>query len=213
MDNNIYIVLQIFSFSDILTFEGILKDDLYSREFGTARYTRAFKKRPHVSRSKIDSFSNSIYLNVPQSYSIMDFDSIKLRYIACVSLVYDIMMSIYDVNSRSLIAARFLDLTPQIENQFSKFIKSLKRPNLELRVIGLQDGQEHDTLRKLVNFIKKEKLQLYEIDLFGKEIRNIAIDAYTGMSFNILLEDRVYKPGELTNSMTREQFEKNIVNR
>ncbi len=38
---------------------------------------------------------------------------------------------------------------------------------------------------------------LFALGLFGNEIRHIALDTKTGLSYNVLLLDRIYRPGEL----------------
>ena len=51
---------------------------------------------------------------------------------------------------------------------------------------------------------------IFEADLFGSDRRNIAIDLKTGTSFNMLTENRLYKPGELANTTTEEQFAREL---
>ena len=62
-----------------------------------------------------------------------------------------------------------------------------------------------------MEFAHALRIPIFEADLFGNSTRHIAIDIYSGMSFNVLLEDKLYKPGELVNNMTREQFERAIM--
>ena len=193
-----------------MTFEELLLDEMHGRDFGAQRYVRTFKKRPHVSKSKIDMYSNARYLEPGEFYSEAGYDELKTRYIASVSMTYDMMLSIYDVNSRSAAAARFTDFSANMERQLRVFVRSMKRPNFEVRVFGLQDGQERGQLHRAVDFILGRKLQVYEADLFGKELRHVALDLHTGMSYNVLMMDRLYKPGELANGMTMEQFQKSL---
>jgi hypothetical protein len=53
-----------------------------------------------------------------------------------------------------------------------------------------------------------KKMKLVEVDIFGTNTRHIAIDAKLGTSYNILMEDRLYRAGELVNNLTMENFEK-----
>ncbi|MCL4404741.1 hypothetical protein M1583_02000, partial [Candidatus Marsarchaeota archaeon] len=53
-------------------------------------------------------------------------------------------------------------------------------------------------------------IPLVEADLFGNEVRHIAFDAKQGMSFNVLVNNMNYKPGELVNKMTIDQFERSL---
>ena len=91
-----------------------------------------------------------------------------------------------------------------------KFVMS-SGPDMEARIIGLQDGEEHGFLKDLLGFLSKHRIRLAEADLFGERIRHIAIDLKTGMSYNILLDDRIYKPSELVNRMTVEDFQRGLV--
>jgi hypothetical protein len=191
-----------------LTFEEQLLKDVIGEGFGSQEYLRAFKKRPHVSRSKIDSYSNCTYLKQGDFFSRMNYNQMDSRYFGASSLVYDVLLSIYDVNSRSMAVARFMELNYETAAKFAGFIKSIKRPNFEVRIIGMQDNQAIAPLYRLTDMIAKNKLALFEADLFGKQVRHIAMDISSGMDFNVLLDDRIYKPGELINNMTMEQFEK-----
>ncbi len=194
-----------------MSFEVLFLEELHTRGFGSQHYLRAFKKRPHVSKSKIDAFDNVKYLDVGKLESEIGYNKLKRRYMACTNLTYDIFLSIYDFNSSSCMAARFAYFTDAIRAQLRKYVGSIKRPNFELRLFGMQDGQDHMQLYSISDFISSTKLQATEIDLFGKEVRNIAIDLHTGMSYNILMLDRLYRPGELLNSTTIEQYEKSIM--
>ncbi len=193
-----------------MTFENLFLAELRGRGFGADVYTRAFKKRPHISKSKLNAYSNCTYMRVNNLITRENYKDTDQRYIAATSLAYDLLMSIYDVNTRSITVARFMDFTKEISTMLDRFIKSQKRPNFELRVIGMQNGQATNPLYGISEFMARNKLRLFEADLFGKELRHIAIDIYSGMSYNILLLDRIYKPGELANSMTMEQFERSL---
>ncbi len=195
-----------------LTFESFLIGDLTGYDFNSKQYLLSFKARPHVSKEKVDSADGSVYINNGQQWSQIDYDEMKKRYICATSLTYEIFVSIYDVNSRSAFAARCTDFTKALAESMDAFIKKLKKPNLEARIIGLQNKSDTDALLHISNWISKKKIPLFEIDLFGPSVRNIAIDLHTGMSFNILMENRLYKPGELENKTTLEQFQRTLRN-
>ncbi len=193
-----------------MTFESIFFSELHTSGFGSQPYLKTFKKRPHVSKSKIDAYSNCVYLKVGDFFSKAGYSDTDSRYISATSMTYDIFMSIYDVNTQSVAAARFLELTSDLNTKFGKFIKSLRRPNLEVRLIGMQDAESALPLYGVADMIAQNRLSVYEIDLFGKNIRHIAFDISSGMSYNVLMEDKIYKPGELASKMTYEQFEKSL---
>ena len=46
-----------------------------------------------------------------------------------------------------------------------------------------------------------------EIDMFGEEKRHMAIDMKTGLSYDLLLENRIYRPGELKNDEKEDDFQ------
>ncbi len=193
-----------------MSFESALYADLHTANFGKQPYLKTFKKRPHISKSKLDSYSNCTYMKTGDVFAHSRFNELTGRYAASVSLTYDILVSLYDVNTRSMAAARFMEFGRPVHDHFENFLRSLKRPNIEVRVLGMQDNQGASAMYGVADFIAQNKLALYEIDLFGKDTRHIALDMSTGMSFNILLQDKIYKPGELANKMTLEQFERTI---
>jgi len=193
-----------------LTFENLFFKDLHANDFAKQQYVRAFKKRPHLSKIKLDSYSNCTYLKAGEVFESKAYNELERRYVSALSLTYDLFVSIYDVNTRSTAAARFVNFDRTVQHYFEGFVKSLRRPALEVRVMGMQDNQQVSTLYGLADMIAQHRLEVFEVDLFGKNTRHIAIDMATGMSFNVLVEDRIYKPGELENKMTMEQFEKGL---
>ena len=86
-------------------------------------------------------------------------------------------------------------------------IKRIKNPNLEMRVIGLQDSNT-ELLGAVDRLNNAFNPNLMEVDLFGNEMRHIVFDMKLGMSFNLLLLNRIYGPHELVNAMTIEEFNK-----
>ncbi len=193
-----------------MSFENALFGEMHGSGFGTGEYLRSFKARPHVSKSKVDQYSNCTYLEAGDFFSISRYKDTDRRYVAATQLSYDTLMSVYDVNTRSMAAARFLNFTVELRSRFERFMRSVKRANFEARIIGMQDGQTRDSVYTVSEFMEKSRLPLFEIDLFGRQLRHIAIDISSGMSYNVLLLDRIYKPGELVSGMTLEQFERSL---
>jgi hypothetical protein len=193
-----------------LTFESLLIENLTERDFNSKAYLRSFKARPHISKEKVDSADGHAYLSSGQWWSQMNYDGMNKRYVCAASLTYEIFISIYDVNSRSAFAARSIDFSKSLAAGMDKFIKKIKRPNLEARIIGLQNKSGIGPLLGISSWLSKRSVPICEIDLFGTSVRHVAIDLHTGMSFNILMEDRLYKPGELENKITMEQFERDL---
>ena len=101
-----------------------------------------------------------------------------------------------------------MQFSRQTDIMIEKELRKLKPANIEVRLIGLQNGDNPLRLNETVDFIKKMKLPVFEADLFGGDTRHICIDIKTGVSFDVLISNRLYKPGELTNKVTREQFER-----
>jgi hypothetical protein len=81
----------------------------------------------------------------------------------------------------------------------------MKAQNLELRLIGMQNSGT-DAIRGLQVELKVRG-RLVETDLFGTNMRNVALDTKTGMTYNMLLLNRIYRAGELTNTVSRADFE------
>lgn len=195
-----------------LSFESILEKD-FKKEINKSEYKLVSKERPHISKSKLDEFSNAIYIKTNEIKNMEYSDELSTRYIAATNLSYDFLMSIYDVNTRNLAIYRFFKFPESLDVVFAKYFKSLKgaRHNLEARIIGLNNNQDYYIVaEELIDFFSKYKIRLVEADLFGNEKRHIAIDSKLGMSFNILMEDRLYRPGELTNEITVENFEASL---
>ena len=130
----------------------------------------------------------------------------RVDYINVSNLTYDMLLSIYDFNSGRIAVARFDRFSDETRSHMQGFVRSLKKPNLEARMIGLQDGHGLDDASKALDFINKNAISLNEADLFGTDIRHISIETKRGMSMDLLLLDRVYRPGELKNAQTYEQF-------
>ena len=67
-----------------------------------------------------------------------------------------------------------------------------------------------DLVNSLLFLEKIGKNSLVEVDLFGNEVRHVAIDLKTGLSYNVLIKNIIYKPGELINNLSFDDFSKNV---
>ncbi|MDE1868520.1 MAG: hypothetical protein KGH60_00950 [Candidatus Micrarchaeota archaeon] len=200
-----------------MSFESILKNSLLSDVgLGKSRYVQNymhnFKDRQHISRFRADLYGSAKYLSVGDSATLRYTDETSIRYIAAVGMTYDLMLSLYDINSRSLFVARFASFDDKTRQSAEKFLGSTKnpKPKWEARIIGMQNSEEYKDLYKIADFLTTNGISVYEIDLFGNEMRHVAIDSKLGVSYNMLMEDRLYRAGELINKSTVEQFEKEV---
>lgn len=196
-----------------MSFESALKNGLLSdTALGSGRYTRCYKNRQNISKSRVELYNSAIYLNIGGSATLKYTDSTSVRYIACAGMTYDTLLSIFDINSSNLFAARFATFTDRQRQAAEDFMLSIKRrrPRFEARIIGMQNSEEYKDLYKIADMLSAHRIGIYEIDLFGSDVRNVALDSKLGVSYEMLMEDRLYRPGELANNMTVEQFEKMV---
>ncbi len=191
-----------------MSFEGMLAEALKGGTLGTDQYALEFKKRPHVSRSKVEEYGNVAYLKVGDLKATRYENDSSMRYIAARDITYDLLLSIYDVNTSALACARVYGNVKKLEPGLVRFARSIRRPNFEARIIGLQNGESTAELEQVLGFLGREKIKVFEVDLFGADTRHITVDAKVGMSFNILVDDRLYKSGELKSRLTMDQFQR-----
>ena len=192
-------------------FEDIMILDARKKGFGSQRYLLCGKERPHVSKSGVAAHDAS------EPFALGDAKTVKYagwkgkRYLTFESLGYELVVTLYDVNSPGAYAIRVFDRKDLVKH-LQKGLRSImtERPNIEARIWGLQNKEDHAFLGELVEFLLKEGIRLIEADLFGEEIRHIALDLKTGTSYNLLLEDRHYRPGELANPITVDDFRRSI---
>ncbi|MDE1851476.1 MAG: hypothetical protein KGH69_02185 [Candidatus Micrarchaeota archaeon] len=132
------------------------------------------------------------------------------RYIIAKNLTFDLFVSLYDVNTRRCVALRLADQMPQKELDAAIApLKRLPRRNVEMRAIGMQDG--HAPQAPVLDHVRRAlHCRLMEADMFGTDVRHVAVDLKTGASYNLLLLNRIYRPGELKNQQTYEQFVQQI---
>lgn len=153
-----------------------------------------------ADRAAVLELNRAMYLPYSESH----------RYIVAKEISYDMVASVYDVNTRSVLAVRLgKDLDTAGASKLRKVLQRLKGGNLELRVIGQQTG--HATCNMGIDMIHEwSGAKLMEVDLFGNELRNIAIDTSTGVTYNLLLLNRIYRPGELACQTRAEDFWKTV---
>ncbi len=171
-----------------------------------ARLYLSTGRRQHASIAQIES--RSIPLEKSKAISIRYSE--KKRYVISKSITFDMLLTMYDVNSRSMFAIRpTLPMGTKEVGQVQKLIGRIKNPNFEIRAIGLQNGWR-GYAKSLNDIYRISKGHCMEVDMLGEEKRHIAIDLKTGLSYDLLLENRIYRPGELKNDEKEEDFQSNV---
>lgn len=183
-----------------MSFEKIFKSDIINKKINN-RYLQTYKERPHISKYNLDTNENSNYININEKILTNYSTKLSKSYIAAINIVSDLFATLYSINSRDIFVFR-LDLknNNNIIKEFEQYLNKNKHNNLELRLFGFQNTNINDALvvlNKLADISIKYATLISEIDLFGNEIRHIAIDLKIGSTFNVLLENRLYRPGEL----------------
>ncbi len=189
-----------------MSFEKFLDEDASKEGFGKERYIRNFKERQNLSRLRLDSDSGCEYLNAQGIY-VGSYDALGKRYVACTDLVYDAMLVVFNQSSRRALVYRFGEFGKEDDAMLSKYMKDFGADS-EARLIGLQNGQQFSAVEKAYSLTFSRRIGVFEIDLFGNEQRHVAVDLKTGATFDVLVLNRPYRPGELVNRQTREQFER-----
>ena len=189
---------------------GLLKfveRDVAGPDFGVVQYRRGYKDRPHLSKLEMeDDTARDLGLG---ELLLLKYDPLGPAYLAARNLTFDNLMTVYDANNHTLVAYRFSSFDPNVKKKIVAFFARPTRPrNFEIRLFGLQNGQKNSNTNDVIYFTKSLGADVVEIDLFGDRTRHIAVDAKRGMSYDILMLDRAYKPGELQNEVTTEQFER-----
>ena len=192
-----------------MDFFGALEKQKLGKEFGTAQIVMSSKasvfalKRPHTSLSMVAESSKELLNNQASSYSFAKSD---FRYVIAKEISFDLLATFHDVNSGNTVMIRTsVPLTIPDLSKIKGIVGSWKRSNIELRLIGMQNGATNfakiaDQLHKL------SKASLIELDIFGGMKRHIAFDLKMGASYDLLLLDRTYRAGELNNDIAPEAF-------
>ena len=192
--------------------ERIVSGQMDKPGFGSHRYFASMEGRPHISLSKIVSNDNAEFVKLGEEKEAAYRGWEGRRYFAAENLTYDLFLAFYDPDSGRLWAWRFYD-AKGIGKRIESIIGSAasKGHHIEARIIGLQDLQGHLFLRQMMELLHRHAIKLVEADLFGREVRHIAIDLKTGSSYTILPGDRDPGPGELVNHMTLEDFHREFI--
>ncbi|MCL5786841.1 MAG: hypothetical protein M1520_01405 [Candidatus Marsarchaeota archaeon] len=181
----------------------------YSAEasnMGDQRLYLSTGKRNHASMAQIESRSVTLERNKGIAIKYSE----KHRYLISKSITFDMLLTMYDVNSRSILAIRpALPTEANDLKEMQKRLNRMKNANIEVRAIGLQNGWR-GYVKSFNDIYKVSRGHCMEIDLFGEEKRHVAIDLKTGLSYDLLLENRVYRPGELKNDEKEEDFQSSI---
>ncbi len=162
-------------------------------DFGKGRLWLKTGERPNASLLRLAQRSSELK---PGQASLYPYSPEK-RYLLAKDIVSEMLISIYDVNSRTAFAARPTGpvYSEEIE-RISKALSAMRNPRLEIRLIGLQNNdtsfiESTERLRRRIGH------ELSEVDIFGNERRHVIIDLLTGKPYSLLLENRIYRPGEL----------------
>ncbi len=147
-------------------------------------------------------------VEVKPNSSIYKTYSYESRYIRFSDITFDLLITFFDVNTSSIVAFRVSkEFTNSELSKIESIVRQMKSTNLECRVIGLQNTHL-ELVPNITHIHEKIPCKLAELDLFGKEQRNILVDTKTGMSYNLLMENRIYRPGELLTKVNYDDFEK-----
>ncbi|MCL5008365.1 MAG: hypothetical protein M1156_00540 [Candidatus Marsarchaeota archaeon] len=180
-----------------MDFWGVFEKEQFASDFGSKQVMLNTGQRHSMSLKMVQERAVEIGVNecIFQKYS---YDK---RYLIAQSITFDVLLTIYDVNHSALLALRTnANISDKEMHQVSKLISGIKRPNLEIRAIGAQNNAEN-FVQMLNKMHALKPNTLAEIDLFGNNIRHILIDSHTGMPYNLLLQNRIYRPGELVNNI------------
>jgi len=176
---------------------------------GSVKSTYLPSERVNTSIALISDFLKEIKIgNI-----IFEKNNFNTRYIYANNLTYDILVSIYSVSNESGIFFRTaLPLNKDEAKIIKRLYSRIKDRNIEVRIIGMQNKQANakDLVNSLLFLEKIGKNSLVEVDLFGNEVRHVAIDLKTGLSYNVLIKNIIYKPGELINNLSFDDFSKNV---
>ncbi len=179
------------SFGDAMNL-GLGEDRLF---LGTA-------ERKNASLNAVQGFSRNLDINE----AFVQRHDPRKRYIIAIGITHDLLLCAYNVDNGDALAARISRLPDKKGwNTLNSKLTGMKAQNLELRLIGMQNSGT-DAIRGLQVELKVRG-RLVEVDLFGTNMRNVALDTKTGMTYNMLLLNRIYRAGELTNTVSRADFE------
>ncbi|MDE1874244.1 MAG: hypothetical protein KGI04_03970 [Candidatus Micrarchaeota archaeon] len=173
-------------------------------EFGSGRLYIASRDRIHLSLSHVERYSILLGMNQGTFRKYSE----EQRFIITKDMDHDLFVSIYDVNTTQSALLRFSQPLGDVAlKKAVSWARLLKKPNLELRIIGLQD-KDTELLNTAERLHSLTKPALMEADLFGAETRHLVFDTKLGMVFNLLLLNRIYRPHELATTVSAEDYGK-----
>jgi hypothetical protein len=189
-----------------------MKERMAGMGFGRNRYFAAGRERPHMARSKLLANDSTEFVGLGEEKLAVYSEWAGRRYVAAEGLTYDFILTFYDRTSQKLSAMRLFG-DKGLGRALKAGLKAVdsSSPDVEARIIGLQNGEDHLFLVRIADLLLEDGIKLVEADLFGREVRHIALDLRTGSSYNILPKDRSSKPGELLNHMTVEDFQREFI--
>ena len=196
-----------------MSFENYLDMDMNDPEFSRVVYLKNFKERQNVSKSRLDGDAGCVFLDPGDIYQYKYDNKLGARYVACMDMSYDLVLSVFDVNGGTILVHRFYEFGKESRDAMDSHLRKMPLSNVEARIAGMQNNQYFKALIASFLYLKERKLPLYEIDLFGGDTRNVAFDIKTGLSLDVLALSRPYKPGELATKKTVEQFERELKER
>lgn len=171
-------------------------------DFGAKRLLLDTGQRWNASLGQISD--RAVYLDL--NHVIFHAYSEAKRYVLCRNISFDLLLTAYEVNTRNFFGMRpTKEVSGEEWHQIRAWFEKLKRPNLEFRAIGMQN--DYRELEGNIDGLRRTaKGRFMEIDVFGNETRHIAIDLKTGASYNLLLENRIYRQGELMDLIKSEEY-------
>lgn len=187
-----------------MDFWKVYEAEMAEPEFGKGGLRIASRERINLSLSSVERYGTLLGLNQGTTRRFSE----ERRYTLLKDLTHDMFISLYDVNTTQTFLLRFSEeLGDAAIRKVAGDIRKINKPNLEMRAIGLQDN-DTELLGSLQSLHAALKPSLMEADLFGRETRHIVFDLKLGMSFNLLLLNRIYRPHELVNTTRLEEFNK-----
>ena len=176
------------------------RNESVNPSFGSARLQLRTGNRWNTSLATVEDRS----LDLEAGKALFQAHSLEKRYVLAKNITGDLLISIYDVNTFSAVILRPSMLLRKSDlGAISK--RAVRFENVEVRLIGLQNGST-DLGRVISDIEGAVGGALMEVDIFGNEIRNIAIDLKTGSSYELLLQNKIYGPADRINKETQDEF-------
>lgn len=189
----------------MLGFEKLLASKLQDSTLSSKQYALALKPRQNISKARLDAHGTCKYIGHSE-FAALSYSELTTTGVGAINITADMVLSMYEINTRKLAIYRLPEVTLSAMPFFEKFIRSIRRPVLEARIIGMQNDASPFQLIAFLDVLLSHKIPLVEVDLFGNETRHVYIDLKIGTSMNVLMENRLYRPGELANLPPRNKI-------